>query len=467
MSVLYFGAIGDRFGRRRMLLLGLAITIPASLVSATAGSTGMIMAGRVATGLAAGMSYPTTLALINALWAPGPTRTRAIALWSGISGGAAMIGPTLSGVLLTRFWWGSVFLIAVPFAAVGLVLVWRTVPAHVNESTEPVDHLGGALSVLAIAALVTGITLISSPGKLATALAILGGAAVGLLLFAWRQAKAANPLYDLHVAARRLFWVPAVSGMVALGSLVGAMYVGQQFLQNVLHYSTVEAGFAAVPGVIGMVLAAPRSARLITARGTRVSMLIGYAFLGPAFLVMLLTWKEGAPYWWVGLGYLLVGLGVGFSGPPASRSLTGSVPVTRVGMGSGTADLQRDLGGSIMQAAFGSLLTAGYAVAFGRAIAASPQAASVSSATRSALLQSYEGAAAVAARYPQYQDAIVAAARSSFLDGANWAYTAGLVAMLAGALLVATCFPDHAGEQALAAEYHRIDGEPDTTPAPA
>ena len=161
-----------------------------------------------------------------------------------------------------------------------------------------------------------------------------------------------------------IFWVAALAGIIVFGSLMGAMFIGQQFLQNVLGYSTLDAGLAILPGAFGMIIVAPRSARLVESRGSRFTLLVGFVFCFLAFLEMFVFWDEGVAYWVVGFGYLLVGIGVGFAGTPASRSLTGSVPVKRAGMASGTADLQRDLGGAIMQSIFGALLTAGYAASF-------------------------------------------------------------------------------------------------------
>ena len=186
------------------------------------------------------------------------------------------------------------------------------------------------------------------------------------MAFVLRQRRAANPLYDLHVAGRRIFWVAACAGIIVFGSLMGATFIGQQFLQNVLQYSTLDAGLAILPAVVCMVLVAPRSARLVETRGARTTLLIGYVFCLLGFLTMLLLWGEGSPYWQVGLGYAFLGTGVGFAGTPASHSLTGSVPVERAGMASGTADLQRDLGGAIMTSIFGALLTAGFALGHGR-----------------------------------------------------------------------------------------------------
>ena len=206
-----------------------------------------------------------------------------------------------------------------------------------------------------------------------------------------------------------------------------------------------------------MVLVAPRSAKLVESRGARTTLLVGYAFLFLGFLSMLLLWEEDSSYWQIGIAYVFLGIGVGLAGTPASHSLTGSVPVHRAGMASGTADLQRDLGGAIMQSLFGALLTAGYASAFSNAIANDPRGQQVSPDVQSQLTKSFAGAEAVAQQYPQYANQIVAAAKTSFLKGDQWAYTAGIVAVLLGATLVAIFFPRREREQALLREYHEAD----------
>ena len=170
-SVLYLGALGDRYGRKMMLLLGMGLSIPASLLAGFAPSDGVLFIARLLGGVAAGMAFPTTLALITALWS-GAARTRSIALWSAIGGAIASLGPLLSGALLEQFDWGSVFLVTLPLAALALFMAWRYVPAHVNEATEPVDNLGGILSILLVAALVLGINLAPVPGKGALAIGL-------------------------------------------------------------------------------------------------------------------------------------------------------------------------------------------------------------------------------------------------------------------------------------------------------
>jgi EmrB/QacA subfamily drug resistance transporter len=450
-SVLYLGALGDRYGRKRLLVLGMVLTVPADALAAWAPSETVLIVARILGGLAAGMAYPTTLALITALWS-GPARTRAIALWAATGGAISSLGPLCSGILLEHFWWGSVFLLTLPLALIALVMALRLVPAHVNETTEPVDNLGGIMSIVLVGALILGINFAPVPGKTALVAGLLAIALAALVAFYIRQRRAANPLYDLRYAARPTFWVAACAGIIVFGSLMGAMFIGQQFLQNVLGYSTVDAGLAILPAAACMVLVAPRSAKLVERSGARQTLLFGYVFVLLGFLTMLLLWKEGIAYWKVGLGYALVGIGVGLAGTPASHSLTGSVPVTRVGMASGTADIQRDLGGAIMQSIFGALLTAGYAAAAGAAVAASGK--SINASVQAELTKSFSSAADTAARYPpSTQDAIVAAAKTAFLQGDQWAYIAGIVAVLLGAALVFFKFPKADDERRLLASY--------------
>jgi MFS transporter, DHA2 family, multidrug resistance protein len=457
-SVLYLGAVGDRYGRKLLLVLGVVLSVPACLLAAYAPNDVVLILARILGGVSAGMAYPTTLALITALWS-GPQRTKSIALWSALGGGIASLGPLVAGLLLESFWWGSVFLITLPLAAVALVMAWLFVPAHANESTEPVDNLGGILSVLLVAGLVLAINIAAVPGKGALVLGLAVIALAAAAAFVWQQRRAANPLYDLHVAGRRVFWVAACAGIIVFGSLMGAMFVSQQYLQNVLGYDTIEAGSAFLPAVICMVIVAPRSAQLVETHGARATLLLGYVFLFFAFGSMLLLWTEDSSYWQIGIAYALIGIGVGLAGTPASHSLTGSVPVQRAGMASGTADLQRDLGGAIMQSILGALLTAGYADAFSSAIANDPNGEKVSNDVQSELTKSFAGAEEVAQQHSKYSDQIVAAAKSSFLDGDDWAYSAGLIAVVIGAVLVFFCFPRREQERQLLQRYHDEDGQ--------
>jgi len=457
-SVIYLGALGDRYGRKLMLLLGTGLSIPACMAAAAAPSIEVLVFARLLGGLSAGMAFPTTLALITALWS-GPARTKAIALWSGVGGAVSALGPLLAGFLLQYYFWGSVFLVALPLAAVALVLAIKFVPAHVNEGVDPVDNLGGMLSILMVGALVLAINFAAVPNAAALAIGLAVLAVASGITFVIRQRRAEVPLFDLHIAGRQTFWVAAVAGIVVFGSLMGAMFIGQQFLQNVLGYSTLASGAAILPAAVAMVIVAPLSAKLITRHGSRFTLLLGYGFCLLSFLTMLLLWNENSAYWHIGLAYALVGAGVALAGTPASSTLTGSVPLDRAGMASGTADLQRDLGGAIMQSILGAVLTLGYASAFAADITAAETSSQqqVSEQVQAELQKSFSSAEAVAEQYPQYASQITTAAKTSFSQGQNWAFLAGSIAIALGFILVYFKFPKHNQESELLEQYRRED----------
>ncbi|HMK53935.1 MAG TPA: MFS transporter [Methanobacteriaceae archaeon] len=457
-SVLWFGALGDHHGRKMLVIAGTLLAIPASLLAGFAPNIEILIFARIIGGLAAGMAYPATLSLIAALWS-GSERTRSIALWSGIGAAIAALGPLLSGYLLLFKLWGSVFLVTLPLAVVAVIMAFKFIPAHINETSKPVDNLGGVLSLIMLGALILAINFAPVPNETTLVLGLTIFAVVAGVFFIIRQRRITNPLYDLRVASRRIFWVAACGGIIVFGSLMGAMYIGQQFLQNILAYSTLDSGISILPAAILMILVAPHSAKLVESRGSRFTLLVGYLFCLLGFLTMLLLWEEGIPYWKVGLAYALVGIGVGFAGTPASHSLTGSVPVKRVGMASGTADLQRDFGGAIMTSIFGALLTAGYAKAFAAKISDIPAAEQqqISSSVIAELQKSFSSADAVAQHYPQYSAGITAAAKSSFLSGDHLSYIAGIIAILIGAAIIYFKFPKKDEEQELLAQYQAED----------
>ena len=269
-SVLWLGALGDRYGRKLMIVLGMALSVPASLARRRSRRrTTVLFAARVVGGLSAGMAYPTTLALITALWA-GPARTKAIALWSALGGGIALLGPLIAGALLEYFDWGSVFLVTLPLVVVALpmAIMLRPEPCERDDGSRrqprrdrlrrarrrahPLDQLHAG-----------------ARASRRSRSAARGRRRRGASRSSSAQRRAANPLYDLHIAARPTFWVAACAGIIVFGSLMGAAFISQQYLQNVLGYSTLEAGAAILPAGIFMVLVAPRSAKLVGAHGSR------------------------------------------------------------------------------------------------------------------------------------------------------------------------------------------------------
>ena len=346
-SVLWLGALGDRYGRKMMAIIGVSLAIPAALISGFAPTIQVLFFGRLFGGFTAGMAYPTTLALIAALWGPGPARTRSIAMWAALGGAISVSGPLLAGIILKYTEWPWVFFIVIPLAVVALFLALRNIPAHVNETTEQVDNFGGILSVILVGTFVLAINFITMAQYKTMAIELLVVAAIAAVVFIIRQRRAKYPLYDLKLAARPTFWVAAVAGIIIFGSLMGAMFIGQQYMQDVLGFGTVQSALPALFAGACMILTAPRSAKMVESIGSRATLLRGYVFILIAFLIMLFFWKEGTSFWVVVIAFMFVGVGIGLSGTPASRSLTGSVPAIKAGMASGTADLQRDLGGAI------------------------------------------------------------------------------------------------------------------------
>ena len=240
------------------------------------------------------MAYPTTLALITALWAPGPAGPSRSRCGRPSAARSRRSGPLIAGILLQHYWWGSVFLVVLPLIVIGLPLAIRLIPAHVNETTESVDNVGGILSVGARRHADPRDQLRRGPrqGHVRDRAGVHRGRRARRFLI--RQRRAENPLYDLDIANRPIFWVAAVAGIIVFGSLMGAMFIGQQFLQNVLDYSTVEAGRAILPAAIVMVLLAPRSAKLVESHGARFTLLFGYVFCLLGFVWMLVSGKRAS-----------------------------------------------------------------------------------------------------------------------------------------------------------------------------
>jgi MFS transporter, DHA2 family, multidrug resistance protein len=470
-SVLYLGALADRYGRKPAMMLGAALSVPASLLAAWAPNATVLIVARVSGGMAAGLLYPITLSLITGLFRGG-ARTRAIALWSGIGGGCSALGPLIGGLLLGRFWWGSVFLPSVPIAVLVVVLAGLWLPRHAGESSEPVDHPGGVLSVVFIGPLVLAISLVPDYGFNGTVLGLFAVALVGLVLFVIRERRAPSPLFDLKVLGARTFTIALVGGTITWGGLLGATFIGQQYTQNVLGYSPLSAALITLPAAVFVAAAARPAGRMIASRGSRVPLALGLAVTAVGFLGMALFGTTTSAVV-VGIVYGVLGLGIGLAGPPSSSSLMGSVPVARAGMGSASNDLQRDFGGALFQAVMGTLLAVEYTRYFTKAFAALPpqQAQQLSQQAAATISQSFTGAEQVAKQFPQAQaQQLVAAAQQAFVDGKTAAILFAVLASLIGLVVVLLLYPHRQDEEATYAQVAgqqpppRRDTKPDPPP---
>lgn len=456
-TVLYLGAVGDRYGRKILLLGGAALSIPASLIAAYAPNVEILIGARLIGGFAAGMLYPTTLSLISALWR-GASKAKAIALWSGTGAGAAALGNIVAGILLERFWWGSVFLITVPMAALVLVATLFVIPSKTGESDQKIDNLGGILSVIAVAGLILGIQQLPN-GWSATLVISLAISALAFVLFYLQLRRAPNPLVDLKLASVPTFWVASIAGIISFGSLVAAMFLGTQYTQNVLGFNTLEAALVVLPCSILLMFTAPISARLLLKWGSRFVMAVGMLIIAAGFAIMIFAWVPGAVIPQVAAAYAVLGIGVGLTATPTSRALMASLPQARAGMGSAFNDLNRDFGGAVMQAIMGTALAIGYSNSLHTQAKQVPpeELAQINDQAKSQILNSYESAEVVAKQYPEsLNHTIMNAAEHAFTLGKSVAYLIGLVLTLLAVVLVLWKYPKAKEENAI---FEKIENE--------
>ena len=353
------GALGDRFGRRLSLLVGLAVFALGSVAAALSAGTGTLIAARIVMGLGATFVMPATLSIINAVFPP-KERPQAIAAWSAVAGVGIVIGPTLGGLLLTHFWWGSVFLINVPLVVLAIAGVIWTVPETAEPSGRPLDILGTLLVAGSLVGIVDAI--IEAPARGWTAPVTLTEVAAGigaLGVFAWWELRIAHPLIDLRIFASRAFSAAAASVTVVFFALFGSLFVLTQYLQLVHGYSPLSAGLRALPFAFAMGVMSPLSPILARRLGTRAIIPAGMALMGLG-LLDLSTAGVHTSYPPLALAVAIMGAGMGLVMAPASTTIMTTVPGHQAGAGSAINDTIREVGGALGIAIIGSLSAALY-----------------------------------------------------------------------------------------------------------
>jgi EmrB/QacA subfamily drug resistance transporter len=362
------GALGDRFGRRRSLIGGLTVFALGSAAAAFASSTGELIGARVVMGLGATFVMPATLSILNAVFPP-KERAQAIAAWSAVAGAAVVIGPTLGGLLLSHFWWGSVFLINLPLAAAALAGVVLTVPETADSRHGRFDIPGVVLVAGALFAIVDAI--IEAPGRGWTGPVTLGLGSAGvaaLAAFVWWELRTGDPLIDLRVFTSRAFTAAAGAVTVIFFALFGGLFLLTQFLQLVQGYSPLAAGVRALPFALAMAAASPVSPLLAERFGTRVIMPGGMALMGLG-LADLSTAGVHTAYPLIAVAVAIMGAGMGLVMAPASNTIMTTVPAHQAGAGSAINDTIREVGGALGVAVVGSLSAAVYQSRLGSALA--------------------------------------------------------------------------------------------------
>jgi EmrB/QacA subfamily drug resistance transporter len=353
------GALGDRIGRKRLLVAGLALFGAASVGAAYVSSTGALIAARAVMGLGAAVLTPITLALLPVLFPPAE-RARAIAVATMGMGIGVPLGPIVGGWLLRQFWWGSVFLVNVPIAALALVAVLALVPESKDPSPRPADLPGGVLSTVGLVSLVYGV--IEAPGRGwadATVLGALGLGVVVLALFVAWERRCAYPMIDLSLFRRPRFLGGTAAATLATFALFGLLFVLPQYLQAVLGYDAFGAGVRLLPLMAGLFVGASVTEKLVHRVGSTVPVASGLLVVA-AGLSLGATTQVGAGYGFAATWLAVVGLGVGVALAPAMDAVLGELPPQRSGSGTALTMTLRQVGGALGVALLGSVLSAAY-----------------------------------------------------------------------------------------------------------
>ena len=365
------GVIGDRLGRKRLLLAGLAVFLAASVWCALSVSAGELIAARAVMGLGAGIMFPLSLAVVSAAFGD-EDRPKAIGILTAVVALGLPLGPVLGGVLLQHFSWHSVFWINVPAACVTLAAGVVVMPESRNLAAPPLDALGALLSAGAVTGLVWGV--INGPEHGWTALstvALLAGSAVLLAAFLTRQHRSANPVIDPALFRdKRFSWGTAATVAVSV-ALFGILFVLPQYLQSVLGDDPISAGLRLLPLMGGLLVAGGVAGQVVRAAGTRLTVAAGLALLTGG-LVLLSQVHPATGYGFVAAGLALSGLGTGAAIAAAMDAVMAAAGGDEAGLGASVNSALRQVGGAIAVAVLGSVLSAGYARALGPALAALP-----------------------------------------------------------------------------------------------
>jgi DHA2 family multidrug resistance protein-like MFS transporter len=439
------GWLGDRIGRKRLLLVGTAGFAAASALTAYASSPEMLIAARALLGVAGATIMPSTLSLIRNVFTDPKERTAAVGIWSGISGAGVGLGPLLGGLVLDHFWWGSVFLINLPIMAAILVAGAVILPESRNPNPGRLDLPSVPLSVAAVLGLVYAVKEAAHGGiaQPQVAVAALIGIAAAVL-FVRRQSRVASPLIDLALFRERAFAGSIAANAFAMFALVAQSLIFAQYFQSVLGWSPLKAGLAGLPGAVAAMAGGALAAALITRIGRGNTVALGLLVSSAGFSLYLLTGTE-AHYAVLVAAMLPVGMGMGMALTVTADTVLAAVPKERAGAASAISETATELGGALGMAVLGSVLNSVY-----RNNLDLP--AGTPAGTADGARESLGGALAGAAHLPaDLAGAVGDAARSAFVGGMH------VTALISAGLALVT---------AVAAAYG-LRGVPDTIADPA
>ena len=353
------GALGDRFGRKGALQLGLLVFLGGSLLAATAGSAGVVIAARGIMGAGGALIMPSTLSILTNVFADPSERARAIGTWAGVAGVGVALGPIAGGYLLEHFSWSSVFWVNVPVVAGAVLAVRALVPRQPSE-VRPLDPAGALLSIVALVLAVYAVIEAPAHGWVSgRTLATFAAAAVAIELFVLWERRHPTPMLDVRLFSNPRFSAPSVAITLTFFAMAGAVFLLTQHLQFVLGFSPLRAGVGILPAAVALFLASSASAHLASHVGVRAALAIGLsvAALGLGFQALV---TDGTGYLPVGIGQTLLGLGLGLAMAPATTSIMASLPAERAGIGSAVNDTTREVGSALGVAVVGSVAGTAY-----------------------------------------------------------------------------------------------------------
>jgi EmrB/QacA subfamily drug resistance transporter len=441
--LLFAGALGDRFGRKRALMVGLVVFGTGSVISGIGTGAGQIIVGRVITGIGAAFVMPATLSLISTIFPP-EERAKAIAIWAGFAGGGAALGPIVSGALLNHFWWGSALLVNAPVIAITLLMVAVFSPTSKDPNATPLDPFGAVLSLIGLGTLVYGI--IEGPDKGWTSPLVLAAfaiSAVGILgFFAWEK-RSDHPMLPLELFADRRMSVGSGVVTAAFFIMFGLFFLFTLYLQFVRAYSPLSAGLATLPLALALVAVAPRSAAIAAKSGSGRVMAAGFLFVAAGFGV-LATISPTTPYVVLAVALVLLGAGMSLTAAPATASIMSGVPHEKAGVGSAVNDTTREIGGALGIAILGSIASALYRSSVDLKSLNLPPAAA------KAARESIGAAYVIAAQVPDGKD-LAAHAATSFTNAFDVVAVVGLVVSVLAAGVVVKVFSRQSEQDAAAA----------------
>ncbi|MDQ4090590.1 MAG: MFS transporter [Actinomycetota bacterium] len=439
------GSLGDRFGRRRALSIGLLIFGAGSVASAVAGSADHLIFTRALMGIGGALIMPATLSIISNVFTVPAERARAIAVWAGFSAMGIAIGPLSGGWLLEHFWWGSVFMVNIPIVALALTGGRLFVPESKDPTPRRLDPVGAVLSIVGLVTLVWAIIEAPVHGWThGTTLAAFAAATVFLGAFVAWELRTDHPMLDVHFFGNPRFSAASTAVTLVFFALFGSTFLQTQYLQFVLGYSALEAGLRVGPIALVLMVVAPTSARLVERVGTKLIVAAGLAIVCLS-LVILSFATVTSGYGPVLASLLIMGLGMGMTMAPATESIMGSLPRHKAGVGSAVNDTTRQIGGALGVAILGSLLASTYASSLGDGVPAAAKASVGAALDLARGLGGEQGAA------------LALSAKSAYVDGMGVGVQVAAGVALLGSIIALAFLPSRARME----EGAPADQEPD------